>query len=231
MMCYTLKYERTEYVFLIFKVLFGDEMTCWGLNSATATNTPYGSEFFYDHVVSELGRTPEFWGRYIGYRPNQIQQSEIAFLLDDHQCRIAIIYNGVRRRMGAYISGPAGYRSGHDHAEAAVSIAIGLSVPHNVRIYCDLEGWRATPEWLRGWFDAMYMSPYVGMGGIYGRTAEITLAQAQDPLQITPLLSEEQQRLRLGDGYWSGASSTAIREQETDLDPLMRHAAGLGGRP
>jgi hypothetical protein len=131
-------------------------MTYWGLNSVSAPNSRVGQEYLYDYVVRELGRTPEFWGRYIGFSPNQIQQSEIDFLRG-RGCRIAFLYNGVRRRRGAYIRGSAGYRSGGEHAEEAVRRALALNVPHNVRIYCDLEGWRATPEWLRGWWDTMYM--------------------------------------------------------------------------
>ena len=203
-------------------------MAYWGLNSVSAPNSHVGREYLYDYVVRELGRTPEFWGRYIGFSPNQIQQSEIHFFRE-RRCRIAFIYNGIRRRQGANIMGVAGYRSGRQHAEEAVRCARALNVPHNVRIYCDLEGWQATPQWLRGWWDAMYMSPYAGMGGIYGRTAQIIFAQVQDPLQLTPLLSRRQQRRRYPEGYWSTASSTALREQETGLDSLMRHAAGLGG--
>lgn len=203
-------------------------MAYWGLDSVRAPNSRVGREYLYDYVVRELGRTPEFWGRYIGFSRNQMQQSEIDFLRE-RRCRIAFVYNGVRYRQGANIRGDAGYRSGRQHAEEAVRCAKDLNVPHNVRIYCDLEGWRATPEWLRGWWDAMYMSPYAGRGGIYGRAAEITFAQVQDPLQLPSLLSGRELRRRYPEGYWSSASSTAFREWETGLDPLMRHAAGLEG--
>ena len=112
-----------------------------------------------------------------------------------------------------------------------MSRAIALNVPFNVRIYCDLEGWRAQPDWLRGWWDAMYVSPYVGMGGIYGRTAEMTLSQAQDPLQESSLLSRGQLQRRYPGGRWSSASSEAFRQNQTGIDSLMRHAAGLDGPP
>lgn len=201
-------------------------MTHWGVDSMSPPDSRVGSETLFDFIVSECGRVPEFWGRYIGFAPSQVRPNELEFVerkAREHGgtgCRIGIVYNGVRERDAPNQRGEGAYRSGREHGERAVGIAKQLAIPANVRIYCDLEGWRANPDWIRGWWGALYVSPYAGMGGLYGRGAECTLEQAHDPLQMPALATPAALQHRYQPGYWSEASMRAAHQSRTGLAGL-----------
>ena len=213
-------------------------MSHWGVDSVSPPDSRVGGRTLFDHVVAECGRVPEFWGRYIGFSANQIRPNELQFVdrkareAGGSGCRIAIVYNGVRARSIPGQRGEHAYDSGWEHGERAVGIAKDLNIPHNVRIYCDLEGWRANPDWIRGWWDALYASAYVGMGGLYGRGAEYTLAQASDPLQLVGVASADLQQRRYPVGSWSEASTRAAVQQQSGISAgtLAGMAIGTGNR-
>ena len=84
-----------------------------------------------------------------------------------------------------------------------------------MRIYADLEYWTATPDWIRGWWEAMFQSEYAGLGGLYGRGAEFTLEEWSDP----------DARPRHPQLLWSTRVPIAARQQQEGiLETLMQRA-------
>jgi hypothetical protein len=86
-----------------------------------------------------------------------------------HGCRLALVYNGVRSAPGSRAQRADGERA----AEDAMRQASLYGIVGKVRIYLDLEGWLASPDFLEGWCDAMHGSLFAGAGGFYGRGAEV----------------------------------------------------------
>jgi hypothetical protein len=164
---------------------------CFGVDSYSAIDSPvvvprafwragesgHVREPLYDYVVRRAGREPCFWGRYVNGsgQGSDLTLREVNWLASWHpQCRIVLIYNGV---------GPSGERtrraSGESAAREAIRIATDeLDAPDGARIYIDLEGWLATPEYLDGWFTTMYGSRFAGAGGVYGRGVEMIAREA-----------------------------------------------------
>lgn len=69
------------------------------------------------------------------------------------------------------LPGELGYEAGRRAAQAAVRAAQQLVPSHKwsrVRIYGDLERWFARSDWIVGWWEGMRLSPFVGLGGLYG---------------------------------------------------------------
>ncbi|RMF83964.1 MAG: DUF1906 domain-containing protein [Nitrospinota bacterium] len=128
-------------------------------------------EPLFDYVTRRAGRSPEFWGRYLNdnHPPSRLRPDEPEYLFT-RGCRLLLVYNGIRRQPSP---GRRGRREGEKAARNAIRLARGYHVPQGVRIYLDLEGWFVQPEFLEGWWDVMYDSPYAGAGGIYGRGAEV----------------------------------------------------------
>jgi hypothetical protein len=90
--------------------------------------------------------------------------------LSGGRCRILPVYNGIR---SAPRGAAAGLGGGRQAARETLRLARERSIPVHVRLYVDLEGWIVRPEWLLGFWGVMANSEYVGMGGIYGRGAEV----------------------------------------------------------
>jgi glycoside hydrolase-like protein len=160
--------------------------TFWGVDSAAAANSgPVGSHTtLYDAVVSPAGagRTPAFWGRYIGHPTTRfnLTPGEADFLLG-RDCRIVLIYGGTT-------SATVGtYQQGVDHATTAINYLASnsLAVPEDdsVWIYCDTEypSMSPTADFFRGWSDTMFSSSYGGAGGVYGNTSVIAAPQFNTP--------------------------------------------------
>ncbi len=163
--------------------------THWGVDSLTPAG-PSGATL-YDAVVSQVGRTPEFWGRYIGQTGN-LTQPEVDFL-HSRNCRVLLIYRDTASKTAQIFT----YQNGVDHANQAMqSISSNqLAVPGGKRvwIYADIEFGTGFPiptaDFFRGWSDTMSGSIYGGAGGVYGNTAQANafstpycLAYNQDPL-------------------------------------------------
>lgn len=130
-------------------------------------------EPLYDYVTRRAGQPPRFWGRYLNANMRsrlQAPEKDWLFRHSDGQCRIALVYNGIRGQPEGRAAGRPG---GVAAAQEAIRLAGQLGVPAGVRIYLDLEGWPVRPELLEGWWDTMHASQYAGAGGIYGRGAEV----------------------------------------------------------
>ena len=184
-------------------------------------DTSASGDRLYDHLVRVTGREPEFWGRYLNERMDSgssLRQGEADYIFrrSGGRCRILLVYNGIPRDEVS-TPGPRGTEAGRRAASSAIVAAARLGVPPRTRIYADLEGWMASPEWLLGWWERMYESPYLGLGGLYGRGGNVDRIAARD----NPLLSPG----RYG-GVWSTVLPDArdqIRSRE--LDELMRGTA------
>lgn len=122
----------------------------------------------YEFLRRRMGTAPGFWGRYLNTYAYGVTQGEVQFL-HGHGCKVLLVYNGPRQPL----TGPRCHDAGFEAARQACEIARRVGVPAGVRIYADLEGWVVDPNWLRGWFSGMWQSEYAGMGGLYGRGAEI----------------------------------------------------------
>ncbi len=132
-------------------------------------------EPLFDYVTRRAGRAPEFWGRYLNdnHPQSRLRPDEPQYLFD-RDCRLALVFNGIRTQP------PAAERSrqaGVSAAERAILQAnqYNIQFPSRVRIYLDLEGWTVTPDFLEGWWAVMHASQYAGAGGLYGRGAETRL--------------------------------------------------------
>lgn len=160
--------------------------TFWGVDSAMAANSgPVGSyATLHDAVGSPdgAGRTPAFWGRYIGHPTTRFNlTSGEADFLHSRNCRIVLIYGGTT-------SATVGtYQHGVDHATKAIDYIANrsLEVPEDgsVWIYCDTEypSMSPTADFFRGWSDTMFNSPYGGAGGTYGNTSVRAAPQFNTP--------------------------------------------------
>ena len=147
---------------------------------------PENQTTIYDEVESwftaHRGEMPErwFWGRYLNPSGHAraatlLRADEIRFIFgrSNGRCKIAPVYNGIDEG-ACEARDDLGYRNGYHAAQTACLLANRFGIPTNVRIYADIEGpWRVTSDWINGWWDAMYSAEYVGMGGIYGRGAEL----------------------------------------------------------
>lgn len=182
----------------------------------------------YEYVVRRRGSAgpPRFWGRYINdFAPDatdarhraraavRLTSEEVSYL-HDRDCRIAVVYNGIDPRYDNLMS----YEAGRSKAQEACRIAGALNVPGSVRIYADLEGWEVGERWIRGWFNAMEHSDYVGWGGIYGRVpgaAERAFLARQHPDR----------------DYWRRSLEEATAPVSAETEELLRRAVEPGPPP
>lgn len=132
-------------------------------------------ESLFDYVTRRAGRPPEFWGRYLNdnHPQTRLRPDEPQYLFD-RGCRLALVFNGIRRQP------PVAERTrqaGESAAQRAILQAnqYNIQSPSQVRIYLDLEGWTVSPDFLEGWWAVMHASQYAGAGGLYGRGAETRL--------------------------------------------------------
>lgn len=182
-------------------------------------------EPLFDYVTRRAGRRPEFWGRYLNdnHPQTRLRPDEPQYLFD-RECRLALVFNGIRSQP----HGPDASRTGGEAAARRAIVQAGqynITVPSQVRIYLDLEGWTVTPDFLEGWWSVMHASQYAGAGGIYGRGAETQLRQ-------DGYLRDLNQRPF--SGGWARRVTTAeqrIEAQQMDslLDELV--SSGQGSEP
>jgi hypothetical protein len=121
----------------------------------------------YQYVVKRLGRVPEFWGRYIGNKKDEVSRHEVDYLFKQSKgkCRLLMIYNGADEKS---VGGDE--NAGALDARKAIQAATKVGVPPGVMIWCDIEGkWPPSEKWFLGWWKTMWASDYAGMGGIYCR--------------------------------------------------------------
>jgi glycoside hydrolase-like protein len=146
----------------------------WGVDSITPANapTPDGRTFF-KLIADQAGRTPQFWGRYIGSprMTDNLTVLERDFLLRPPQnCRIALIYNGIIQLTPGP---PPTYDNqtaaqGANHATLAIAAAVNLGAPVGVYIYLNAEP-APTRDFYQGWFDTFQSSGSSGyLAGVYG---------------------------------------------------------------
>ena len=122
----------------------------WGVDSST----PVTSEL-YGCVLTHFGK-PAFWGRYLVTVPGASEG------LTNQE--ITLLYNSGTKIMPIYnkLSTTAGYQNGLVAAQNAIFHARRLNVPHGVVIFSNIERfYEVDTAWIRGWFDALYKSPYV----------------------------------------------------------------------
>lgn len=122
----------------------------WGVDSATpATKESYSC------VLNELGK-PAFWGRYlttVSGAAEGLTATEIKFL-HGKGTKILPIYNKFEASVG--------YEKGAVSGQNAVYYARRLDVPKGTPIFANVERFfEVDSEWVRGWFDALYKSPYL----------------------------------------------------------------------
>ncbi len=155
----------------------------WGLDSVAPANTKVsGGSTYYEYVCKQLSRIyqdkkihtdvdqkPAFWGRYIGGRALSLTNDEIDFLLI-RRCRIFLIYRGIISQSS--VKGDR--RTGNYNAKAAINAGLNLVNSNeraSVYIYANIEGiWTVSKDWILGWWDAMWDSPFGGVGGFYCNT-------------------------------------------------------------
>ena len=136
----------------------------WGPQGVPANAT------LYEYVRRRAAEAPAFWGRYLTSDPRYGLLRDEAEFLHAQGCRILLIYNGDGRGRHQ-ITGAQAFANGQRAAERACELARGVGAAGGVRIYADLEGWRADAAWFRGWSQRMYASPYLGLGGAYGNAS------------------------------------------------------------
>lgn len=161
----------------------------WGVDSWNTADHMIRRRSVYDRVTEWAGREPEFWARYIGTRSGArgsppLTLTEVSFL-GARGCRILLIYN---RAGGSAVSGDID--DGRHHARQAAAYAKGLGVTWGVRLYLNVEPqYRISQEFLQGWWQVIFDSPYAGMGGMYGNptmrniTTSYSAAQTALPAQ------------------------------------------------
>lgn len=145
---------------------------------------PQDQGTLYDYIADQI-RAPEFWGRYINWGETshaagkRLRSEEIRYIFQRSarggtNCKILIIYNGIRGQGGCQTRGRQGYHTGWMDAWKACAYARNIGVPAGVRIYGNIEGrWLVSRDWLRGWWDFMDRTEFAGLGGLYGRPAEL----------------------------------------------------------
>lgn len=204
----------------------------WGVDSfnpITVTRRWDGGRAMslFDFVRSKMDGLPTFWGRYLNNaKPSRITRGEceaLKRLCASHGAtvRLLLVYNDITLA-DCQLAGQAGYQRGGVAAASACRLARGLGITGGVRLYADLEGWPASPEWMRGWWDTMQRSEFAGIGGFYGRGVErlnrrgagrlrIRDVTAEDGRRQPPLVASAGRRfLRSG---WSARVPTAIDQQ------------------
>ncbi len=152
--------------------------TFWGVDSVEYVTTPVdGYPTLLDAVVGVAGRTPAFWGRYIGPQSGNLKPDEIT-LLRTKKCRVLLIYRDTTIGPPFHVST---YQEGVNHATMAITDARGRGIPGGVWIYADIEypSMSPTADFFRGWFDTMLGSIYGG--GVYGNTSSGAAPQFNTP--------------------------------------------------
>ena len=191
----------------------------WGVDSWSSANREirvpaalrHGGaqrQTLYEFLTNSMHRAPDFWGRYLNTYASGLTPGEVNFLRE-HSCKILFVYNGPREPL----TGPNSHRAGQAAATEACRLAHALDAPPRVRIYADLENWSVSSDWMRGWFEVMWQSEFAGMGGLYGRGAELANPFLYGGAPFHP------QRL------WSTAATTAV---EDELDELWGQMEACG---
>jgi hypothetical protein len=178
-------------------------------------------ETLYDYVSRRAGRAPAFWGRYLNRGlPNRLQPDEPAFLFA-RRCRLVLVYNGVRGAPGLAARRSLGEQAAAEAVQQASTYGLRGG---NVRIYLDLEGWRASPAFLEGWSSVMHTSAFAGAGGFYGRGAEVR------PLRGSYMPSHDRP---IHSGAWSGRIPAVEERAAARQFPglIADLAAGVAGKP
>jgi hypothetical protein len=149
----------------------------WGVDSAASANSEVKGETLFDTIAQRAGRTPDFWGRYIGGK-YALTPMEAQFL-HNRNCKILVIYNGALDN-SASVRG--GFEEGVQDATKAITAAQAVGVAKATWIYADVEaGWSPTAEWFRGWSDTMLTSVYGGAGGVNGNPHPVNAAHFNEP--------------------------------------------------
>jgi hypothetical protein len=146
--------ERPSLSYLFCSKGVGMVAYFWGVDSST----PVTSEL-YGCVLTHLGK-PSFWGRYLVTVPGTSEglTTEEITLLHNSGLKILPIYNK--------LTSTTGYQNGSVAAQNAIFYARRLKVPHGVAIFSNIERFNdIDAAWIRGWFDALYKSPY--LAGFY----------------------------------------------------------------
>lgn len=235
-------------------------MPIWGVDSVEPANTMrswergHGRERLFDFVTRKLGESPYFWGRYLRRTgSSMLDRDECSYIHSQRNpsgqsVRILPVYNnwielnrrhGSRdlRRIGRQRNAAAlAYQYGGDDCRSALSIARRL-IPESdrpgVRIYYDLEGWNFPPEWLRGWWDTMRSSEFLGIGGLYGRgverargaTRSVQIREVDPVVASRPLPHVPGVQPRYTRSGWSANVPDALDQQfeRWVLEPLATH--------
>ncbi|WEG11787.1 DUF1906 domain-containing protein [Pullulanibacillus sp. KACC 23026] len=123
--------------------------TYWGVDSAAPVTT-----HLYNCVMENLGK-PAFWGRYL----KTVQGSADGLTAEE----IKRIHSRGTKILPIYSSfqSAVGYRKGSVEAQNAIYYANRLEVPKGAPIFANVEKFfDVDANWLNGWFEAFYRSPY-----------------------------------------------------------------------
>lgn len=133
-------------------------------------------ESAWSYASRRYGGPPSFWGRYLNRDPRRgIDRSELEFIRNASRgrCRLLLVYNGLSSRDVVGLQGAAARECGRRAAIDAIALASSLGIRAGVvattRLFLDLERWSVSPDLILGWFERMQDSPFVGLGGLYGR--------------------------------------------------------------
>jgi hypothetical protein len=99
---------------------------------------------------------PIFWGRYLVTVPGASEglTNEEITLLHNSGTKLLPIYNK--------LNSTTGYQNGRTAGQNAVFHGRRLKAPHGVVIFSNIEKFfDVDAAWIRGWFDALYKSPYI----------------------------------------------------------------------
>ncbi len=124
--------------------------TFWGVDSAQEV-----TQDLLDCVKGNLGK-PAFWGRYLvkvsgsseGLTPSELNR------LKQNGIKLLPIYNNFTESVG--------YSRGTIDAQNAIYHGRRLGLAEGVPIFANIERFfDVDAEWIRGWFDTLYKSPYL----------------------------------------------------------------------
>jgi hypothetical protein len=163
----------------------------WGVDSST----PVTSEL-YGCVLTHFGK-PSFWGRYLVTVPGASEglTNEEITLLHNSGIKILPIFNK--------FTTTTGYQKGSVTAQNAIYYARRLKVPHGVPIFSNIEKlYDVDAAWIRGWYDALYKSPYVP--GYYFDSKRGNFMEAFDQA------SSEEKKVKTHSILWSAQPETGV---------------------
>lgn len=144
----------------------------------------HGGEPAWSYASRRYGGPPPFWGRYLNPDPRRsIDRSEVRFIRNASGggCRLLLVYNGLSSREVLGLRGAAARDRGRRAAANAIAVASSLGfrpgVVATTRLFLDLERWPVPPDLILGWFERMGDSPFLGLGGLYGRCSHPSAPQ------------------------------------------------------